>query len=121
MMATQAINFAGQTSLRDLAQLYRRAALVISTDSGPMHIAAAVETPVVALFGPTDPARTGPYGGHHTVIRRSLPCSPCFLKQCDSRQCMEAIEAKYVFEIVEEKFWQKMDETENKEGGEKKK
>jgi len=99
-----AVNLAGQTSLKDLACLYRLAALVVTTDSGPMHIAAAVKTPVVALFGPTDPARTGPYGEGHTVIRHALSCSPCFLKQCDSRQCMEAIRVDDVFAAVKKKL-----------------
>jgi len=100
-MKTPAISLAGETSLRELAYLYRRAVLVISTDSGPMHIAAAVGTPVVALFGPTDPARTGPYGnGGHRVLRKDLPCSPCFLRKCASRKCMCLISVEEVFQTV---------------------
>jgi len=90
-MKTAAVNLAGQTSLRELACLYRKAALVISTDSGPMHIAAAVETPVLALFGPTNPSRTGPYGKDNYVIQKKLPCVPCLLKKCDTRDCMRLI------------------------------
>ncbi|MDI9569407.1 MAG: lipopolysaccharide heptosyltransferase II [Pseudomonadota bacterium] len=100
----RAIDLAGQTSLRDLACLYRRASLVVTTDSGPMHIAAAVGTPVVALFGPTDPRRTGPYGPGHAVIRRELPCSPCFRKTCPTRECMEGIGVDEVWEAVREKL-----------------
>ena len=84
-MKTEAVNLGGRTTLRELACLYRQAALVITTDSGPMHLAAAVGTPVVALFGPTDPARTGPYGPGHRVIRRGLACMPCFRKRCETR------------------------------------
>ena len=58
-MKTEAVNLGGRTTLRELACLYRQAALVITTDSGPMHLAAAVGTPLVALFGPTDPAPDG--------------------------------------------------------------
>lgn len=94
------VDLAGKTSLKDLACLYGMAELVITTDSGPMHMAAAMETPVVALFGPTDPARTGPYGEGHTVVRSSLPCSPCFRKQCDPCRCMEAIGVDDVFDAV---------------------
>jgi 3-deoxy-D-manno-octulosonic-acid transferase/heptosyltransferase-1 len=97
-------NLAGETSLRDLAALYRLASLVVTTDSGPMHIAAAVNTPVVALFGPTDPARTGPYGTGHTVVRRGLSCSPCFLKECPSRRCMNEILVDDVFDAVRKKM-----------------
>ncbi len=98
------LNLAGQTSLKDLACLYRRAALVVTTDSGPMHIAAAVGTTVVALFGPTDPRRTGPYGSRHAVIRKELPCSPCFRKTCPTRECMEGITVEEVWEGVKEKL-----------------
>ncbi|MFA6411518.1 MAG: lipopolysaccharide heptosyltransferase II [Syntrophales bacterium] len=110
------LDLAGQTTLKDLACLYRQAAVVVTTDSGPMHIAAAVGTPVVALFGPTDPRRTGPYGFGHTVIRKTLPCSPCFLKQCPTRGCMEGITVEEVLEGVKEKLKEK---TETAQAGRK--
>lgn len=100
-MATEKINLGGDTSLPELACLYKKAQMVISTDSGPMHLAAAVGTPVIALFGPTDPGRTGPYGPGHTVIRTQLPCRPCFLKKCPTKKCMEDISALQVFAAVE--------------------
>jgi ADP-heptose:LPS heptosyltransferase len=75
----------GATSLPVLAAIFSRARVVVSTDTGPMHIAAAVGTPVVALFGPTDPAYTGPYGAGHQVLRAGVPCSPCFKKECRTR------------------------------------
>lgn len=101
-MKSAAVNLGGQTTLRELASLYRDAALVITTDSGPMHLSAAVGTPVVALFGPTDPARTGPYGSGHRVIRRDIPCSPCFRKQCKDPRCMMEITVEDVFTAVTE-------------------
>jgi len=101
-MKRAAVNLGGRTTLKELACLYRRAALVVTTDSGPMHLAAAMGTPVVALFGPTDPARTGPYGSGHCVIRRDLPCSPCLKKRCETRECMREIEVGEVFEAVRE-------------------
>ena len=104
LMKTPSVNLGGKTTLRDLAYLYQRSALLITTDSGPMHIAAAVGTPVIALFGPTDPLRTGPYGKGHLVIRRGLPCSPCFLKKCDSMKCMSDISVDEVFHAVKEKL-----------------
>lgn len=82
-MQTKAVNLAGKTSLKILAALYQKADVVISTDTGPMHVAAAVNTPVVALFGPTAPWRTGPYGEQHDVMRMGLDCSPCLKKKCD--------------------------------------
>jgi heptosyltransferase I len=95
------INLGGQTSIPELACLYKKARIVISTDSGPMHLAAAVGTPVIALFGPTDPARTGPYGPGHTIIRTELACSPCLLKKCPTKKCMEDITPRQVFAAVE--------------------
>ena len=105
-MKAKGINLGGQTTLLELAYLYKKARLVITTDSGPMHLAAAVGTPVVALFGPTDPARTGPYGEGHTIVRTELPCSPCFLKKCPTRKCMQDISPEQVFEVIAEKFYQ---------------
>ena len=102
MMKTPAVNLGAETTLRDLAYLFQLSSLLITTDSGPMHIAAAVGTPVIALFGPTDPSRTGPYGKGHTVIRKDLPCSPCFLKKCDLTQCMHDITVEEVFRTVKE-------------------
>jgi len=69
-----------------------------------MHLAAAVETPVIALFGPTDPVRTGPYGEGHRVLRKGLPCSPCFQKSCNRVICMEDISVDEVFDAVKEVF-----------------
>jgi heptosyltransferase I len=103
-MKTSSVNLGGKTTLRDLACLYQRSALLVTTDSGPMHLAAAVGTPVIALFGPTDPSRTGPYGKGHSVIRSGLPCSPCFQKNCDSVKCMSDITIEEVFHAVKEKL-----------------
>jgi 3-deoxy-D-manno-octulosonic-acid transferase/heptosyltransferase-1 len=101
LMRTEGINLGGKTTLPELACLYKEARMVISTDSGPMHLAAAVGTPVIALFGPTDPARTGPYGSGHALIRTELTCSPCFLKKCPTKKCMEDISPDQVFAAVE--------------------
>jgi 3-deoxy-D-manno-octulosonic-acid transferase/heptosyltransferase-1 len=103
-MKSLSVNLGGRTTLRDLAYLYRRSSLLITTDSGPMHLAAAMGIPTIALFGPTDPARTGPYGKGHVVIRRELSCSPCFLKKCDSMKCMSDITVDEVFHAVKEKL-----------------
>jgi len=102
-MKTEALNLAGKTTLKQLAYLYQRCAVVISTDTGPMHIAAAMKSPiVVGLFGPTSPLRTGPYGGRQRVVRAGAACSPCFKKRCDDRQCMRQITVDMVYEAVKE-------------------
>ncbi len=99
-MRTSAADLTGKTSLKTLAALYERADMLISTDTGPMHLGAAVNTPVVALFGPTAPWRTGPMGDRHQVIRAGLPCSPCFKRQCPTCDCMNRIRVDQVLEAV---------------------
>ncbi|MEW6665977.1 MAG: lipopolysaccharide heptosyltransferase I [Thermodesulfobacteriota bacterium] len=96
-----AFNLAGRTGLKALAQLYSLCGAVVSTDTGPMHIAAAMNRPVVALFGPTAPWRTGPYGQGHRVIREEMECSPCLRKRCSHRSCMRSITVETVFRAVE--------------------
>lgn len=103
-MSTKAINLGGETTLLDLAYLYEKALLVITTDSGPMHLAAAVGTRVIALFGPTDPQRTGPYGKGHSIIRTDLPCSPCFFKKCPTKKCMQDISPEQVIVVIEKRL-----------------
>lgn len=100
-MQEQAVNLAGATDLKTLAALYERAGLVISTDTGPMHLAAALGTPVVAVFGPTAPWRTGPFGEQHKVVRCDLACSPCFKKQCEQFDCMPQISVVQVMAAVD--------------------
>ncbi len=92
----------GRLTLKELVAVLRDVELMITVDSGPMHIAAAVGTPVVALFGPTDPLRTGPLGPG-TVLRRELPCSPCLRLRCqiaDTYRCMRDLGVAEVLETV---------------------
>ena len=102
-MRTTPIDLMGQTTLKELIALLRRARLLVTNDSGPMHLAAAVGTPVIALFGPTDPTRTGPYGAGHTVLRSGVPCSPCFSRRCTNAvelECLTAIQPQQVMDAV---------------------
>jgi lipopolysaccharide heptosyltransferase II len=100
-MQHQPLSAAGKTNLRQLGALLQRCALLVSADTGPMHIAAGVGTPVVALFGPTDPRRTGPTGPNHLVLARDLPCRPCFQQPtCDRVQCLTEMQPEDVFDSV---------------------
>ena len=74
---TRALNLCGRTSLPEMIEWLRLSELMVTNDTGPMHAAAALGTPLVALFGPTEPRRTGPYGQLENVLRIELPCSPC--------------------------------------------
>ncbi len=75
-------NIAGKLTLPELGGFLKNMDIVISNDSGPMHMAAAAGTPVLALFGPTDPVRTGPYGTIHRAMSTNLQCSPCHARKC---------------------------------------
>ncbi len=95
----------GRTRLKGLAEICRRARVVLTTDTGPMHLAAAMGTPVVALFGPTSPGRTGPHGPGHQVLRSNLDCSPCFKRRCETQQyephaCMLRLDPEIVAATV---------------------
>jgi 3-deoxy-D-manno-octulosonic-acid transferase/heptosyltransferase-1 len=100
-MRRNAFNLAGQTRLMELAAIYRIVACVISTDTGPMHISAAVGTPTAALFGPTADWRTGPYGDGHRIISSNPQCRPCFKRRCDTTHCMRDISVADVLENVD--------------------
>jgi heptosyltransferase-1 len=97
-------NLAGRTGLRDLVALLERAAVVVCQDSAPSHVAAALGRPVVCIFGPTNPRRTGPYGTKAHVLHADIPCAPCYLRslrQCPyDHECMRRIEADAVIEAA---------------------
>jgi heptosyltransferase I len=95
------LNLCGQTSLPEMVEWLRLCRLMITNDTGPMHAAAALGKPLVALFGPTEPRRTGPYGQLASVLRRDLPCSPCFNSYCTfekPEECLRAISPAMVLE-----------------------
>lgn len=93
-------SLAGRTDLRELVEVIRHAQFVVSNDSGPMHIAAALNVPVFAIFGPTDAIRTGPYGKNHTIIREDVTCAPCFKKTCNDMKCMNNLSVEKVYKII---------------------
>jgi ADP-heptose:LPS heptosyltransferase len=93
------------TALSELAALIRRSAISITNDSGPMHLAVALDRPVVSIFGPTDPVWIGPYGRTDAVLHGDLECSPCYLrklKHCrHDHACMRSVSAPAVIERAE--------------------
>jgi heptosyltransferase-2 len=101
-MTREAASLAGQDTLGSFMALAARCAVVIANDSGSMHIANAVGTRVVALFGPTDPRRTAPSAAPATVLHRDLACSPCFRTTCPytDHPCMRFIEVDDVYRAV---------------------
>ncbi|HTR43821.1 MAG TPA: lipopolysaccharide heptosyltransferase II [Pseudomonadales bacterium] len=99
-------NLAGKTSLRELMALMNLCRVFLTNDTGPMHVAAALGVPVVAIFGSTSPELTGPLSSgdlHHSILTSDAPCSPCFLRECPiDFRCMNGIEASRVIQRVVE-------------------
>jgi heptosyltransferase-1 len=101
----EARDLSGRTTPAHLAGLIQRANICVTNDSGPMHLAVALNRPVVTVFGPTDPVCIGPYGRPEAVVRLDLPCSPCnYRKLCQcpyDHACMNGVSAEMVIERVE--------------------
>jgi heptosyltransferase-2 len=99
-MKTGPIRAAGATTLGRLISLICRCKLFITNDSGPMHIAAALSVPIVAIFGPTNPDTTSPMG-RAAVVRHEFDCSRCLLRSCPiDHRCMESITADEVYDAA---------------------
>jgi lipopolysaccharide heptosyltransferase II len=95
------LDLTGKTSLLEMVEWIRLSELMVTNDTGPMHVAAALGKPVIALFGPTEPLRTGPYGQVHRALQlRSLPCVPCFKDTCAFSkpfECLRGLSPSSVF------------------------
>jgi heptosyltransferase I len=104
-MCPGAIDFSGQTNPAQLAAILKRAAICVTNDSGSMHLAVALERPVVSVFGPTNPVQIGPYGRPEAVVRVAVPCSPCNFRQLSQcphgHACMKQVSAAMVIERAE--------------------
>jgi heptosyltransferase-2 len=94
-------NRIGQTTLDQLIEELRGCRALLTNDTGTMHLAALLGLPVVAIFGSTEPALTGPLGNGHTIIRHHVECSPCFLRECPiDFRCMKEIAVPEVVNAV---------------------
>ena len=103
LMRRAPVDLTGSTPPGLLPALLGSASLLVTNDSGPMYIAAVMDTPVVALFGPTSPVRTGPYGDRHRVLRSGISCSPCFSRTCRNPvqlECLHAISPMMVIDAA---------------------
>jgi lipopolysaccharide heptosyltransferase II len=102
MLRVKHLNLVGKTSLDDLIHCLRECTLLVSNDTGTMHLAAALGVPTVSIFGSTEPILTGPLGPQHSIVRHHVPCSPCFKRECPfgHYECMTKIEPGEVAEVV---------------------
>lgn len=107
-LSDKIVNLVGKTDILQLGALLEKCELCISCDSGPMHIAAAVGTPTIALFGPTDPLRHSPYGVNHTIIEKPISCRPCYKTYCHRNDkpnvCMNEITVQEVVDEITRKL-----------------
>ena len=93
------------TTPLELLELVRRVRLMVAADTGPLHLACAVGTPVVGIYGPTDPARNGPFSASDVVVRRTPLCAPCHKRRCDMHEgAMEAITAIEVLRAIDRRL-----------------
>ena len=97
------IDLSGKTTFIELVECLRNARVVVANDSGPLHIAAALKRPMVALYGPTHPGRTGPYASSGSILSADISCVPCQVPWCANkveRECMKAIDPDVVADAV---------------------
>jgi ADP-heptose:LPS heptosyltransferase len=88
------------TNLKQSLALMQRAHLFVAGDTGPLHMAAALGTPCLGIYGPTSPERNGPYGDIHRVVQTDVPCKGCFRRFCSRALCMESISVDQVMEAI---------------------
>ena len=101
------LDLTGKLSLPEMVEWIRLGSVMVSNDTGPMHVAAALKKPLVAIFGPTEPRRTGPYGQLDSVIQTSLPCVPCMKPVCHYREplaCLHTIPISQITARVKEQL-----------------
>jgi heptosyltransferase-2 len=100
-LSSRSLVLSGATTIRELMAAVKRCSLLLTNDTGPMHIAAAFQVPVVAIFGPTDWRTTSPFGGAHAIVRQQVDCAPCLLRDCPiDHRCMTRVTVDQVYEAA---------------------
>jgi heptosyltransferase II len=98
-LTSRSLVLSGATTIRELMTAVKRCALLLTNDTGPMHIASAFHVPVVAIFGPTDWRTTSPFGDAHAIVRQPVDCAPCLLRECPiDHRCMTRVSVEQVYE-----------------------
>jgi ADP-heptose:LPS heptosyltransferase len=98
------LDLTGRLSLPEMVEFIRLSELMITNDTGPMHVAAALRKPLIPLFGPTEPRRTGPYGQLSAVLQSRLPCVPCLSQRCHNpvqMECLRVLTPELVLERMD--------------------
>ena len=98
-LSPRSLVLSGATTIRELMAAVKRCAILLTNDTGPMHIASAFKVPVVAIFGPTDWRTTSPFGDAHAIVRQPVDCAPCLLRECPiDHRCMTRVSVEQVYE-----------------------
>ena len=100
-MSSAPIDLSGKTTVEELMGILDTFSIFVTNDSGPMHVASALGTPTVAVFGPTDERETGPMGRASKIVRKDVDCSPCLFKECPTdHRCMHAVDVDDVVRVA---------------------
>ncbi len=100
-LSSRSLVLSGSTTIRELMAAVKRCAVLLTNDTGPMHIASAFNVPVVAIFGPTDWRTTSPFGDAHAIVRQPVDCAPCLLRECPiDHRCMTGVSVDQVYEAA---------------------
>jgi heptosyltransferase-2 len=100
-LSSRSLVLSGATTIRELMAAVKRCAILLTNDTGPMHIASAFQVPVVAIFGPTDWRTTSPFGNAHAIVRQPVDCAPCLLRECPiDHRCMTRVSVEQVYEAA---------------------
>ena len=100
-LSSRSLVLSGATTIRELMAAVKRCTVLLTNDTGPMHIAAAFQVPVVAIFGPTDWRTTSPFGSAHAIVRQPVDCAPCLLRECPiDHRCMTRVTVDQVYEAA---------------------
>jgi heptosyltransferase-2 len=100
-LSSRSLILSGSTTIRELMAALKRCAMLLTNDTGPMHIASAFQVPVVAIFGPTDWRTTSPFGSAHTIVRQPVDCAPCLLRECPiDHRCMTRVTVDQVYDVA---------------------
>ncbi|MGH7219968.1 MAG: lipopolysaccharide heptosyltransferase II, partial [Nitrospiraceae bacterium] len=100
-LSSRSLILSGTTTIRELMAAVKRCAMLLTNDTGPMHIASAFQVPVVAIFGPTDWRTTSPFGSASTIVRQPVDCSPCLLRECPiDHRCMTRVTVDQVYDAA---------------------
>jgi heptosyltransferase II len=100
-LSSRSLILSGATTIRELMAAVKRCAMLLTNDTGPMHIASAFQVPVVAIFGPTDWRTTSPFGSAHTIVRQPVDCAPCLLRECPiDHRCMTRVTVDQVYDAA---------------------